>query len=116
MRAFLNQPVEAHTGVIECMIRRKKGVMNTVYQAFYEVSVACLCRGTGYEHRLHFVLMCVKCVVRRKNARRADGPTAVSSLYTVHGMRFRDSELYLVGKWNVLSTRHSCYEDRTDSL
>lgn len=37
MRAFLNQPVEAHTGVIECMIRRKKGVMNTVYQAFYEV-------------------------------------------------------------------------------
>lgn len=38
MRAFLNQPVEPHTGVIECMIRRKKGVMTTVYQAFYEVS------------------------------------------------------------------------------
>lgn len=37
MRAFLNQPVEPQTGVIECMIRRKKGVMNTVYQAFYEV-------------------------------------------------------------------------------
>ena len=38
MRAFLNQPVEPQTGVIECMIRRKKGVMNTVYQAYYEVS------------------------------------------------------------------------------
>lgn len=37
MRAFLNQPVEPQTGVIECMIRRKKGVMNTVYQAYYEV-------------------------------------------------------------------------------
>lgn len=38
MRAFLNQPVEPQTGVIECMIRRKKGVMSTVYQAYYEVS------------------------------------------------------------------------------
>ena len=38
MRAFLNQPVEPQTGVIECMIRRKKGVMNTVYQAYYEVT------------------------------------------------------------------------------
>lgn len=37
MRAFLNQPVEPQTGVIECMIRRKKGVMNTIYQAYYEV-------------------------------------------------------------------------------
>eukprot|EP00904_Undaria_pinnatifida_P002600 jgi/Undpi1/12340/HiC_scaffold_5.g02016.m1 len=42
MRAFLNQPVEAHTGVIECMIRRKKGVMNTVYQAFYEPTMKLL--------------------------------------------------------------------------
>lgn len=42
MRAFLNQPVEPHTGVIECMIRRKKGVMSTVYQAYYEVSTAVL--------------------------------------------------------------------------
>ncbi|CAM9439674.1 unnamed protein product [Ascophyllum nodosum] len=42
MRAFLNQPVEPHTGVIECMIRRKKGVMNTVYQAFYEPSMKLL--------------------------------------------------------------------------
>lgn len=40
MRAFLNQPVEAQTGVIECMIRRKKGVMSTVYQAFYEVKIS----------------------------------------------------------------------------
>lgn len=37
MRAFLNEPVEPQTGVIECMIRRKKGVMNTIYQAYYEV-------------------------------------------------------------------------------
>lgn len=39
MRAFLNQPVEPHTGVIECMIRRKKGVMSTIYQAYYEVKL-----------------------------------------------------------------------------
>eukprot|EP00752_Nemacystus_decipiens_P009888 g8821.t1 len=42
MRAFLNQPVEPQTGVIECMIRRKKGVMNTVYQAYYEPSMKLL--------------------------------------------------------------------------
>lgn len=50
MRAFLNQPVEPQTGVIECMIRRKKGVMNTVYQAYYEVSNAWkmrTCLGAG---------------------------------------------------------------------
>ncbi|CAB1098436.1 unnamed protein product [Ectocarpus sp. CCAP 1310/34] len=40
MRAFLNQPVE--TGVIECMIRRKKGVMSTIYQAYYEPSMKLL--------------------------------------------------------------------------
>lgn len=50
MRAFLNQPVEPQTGVIECMIRRKKGVMNTVYQAYYEVSNALKMR-TMYFHR-----------------------------------------------------------------
>ncbi|CAN0224196.1 unnamed protein product [Ectocarpus sp. 8 AP-2014] len=42
MRAFLNQPVEPQTGVIECMIRRKKGVMSTIYQAYYEPSMKLL--------------------------------------------------------------------------
>lgn len=68
MRAFLNQPVETHTGVIECMIRRKKGVMNTVYQAFYEVNVKpIVASGTTDTDRGR-----QPNVVRRKNARRAD--------------------------------------------
>lgn len=76
MRAFLNQPVEPHTGVIECMIRRKKGVMNTVYQAFYEVrrnetcccAVLCAlhgirCRKDWSGHRCARSVLCCSCSV-----------------------------------------------------
>ncbi|CAM9676186.1 unnamed protein product [Discosporangium mesarthrocarpum] len=42
MRAFLNETVQSHMGVIECMIRRKKGVMTTIYQAFYEPTMRLL--------------------------------------------------------------------------
>lgn len=56
MRAFLNQPVEPQMGVIECMIRRKKGVMNTIYQAYYEVGDYLVCPPSSGSYRVDFGL------------------------------------------------------------